>query len=197
MNLHVPQTEEARIEAIELMGVKNNLVTPRNGDPIIAAIQDFITSSYLLTKKDTFYNRAQFSQICSYMADANIHIDIPPPSIWKPMKLWTGKQVFNVLMRPNKKSSVLVNLEAKGRSFDKKEGRAPDFCPNDGYVIIQNSEIMCGCMDKSLVGDGNKHSLFYTILRDYGPLEAANAMNRLSKLCSRWLGNLYLLKFLL
>ncbi|PKY40391.1 beta and beta-prime subunits of DNA dependent RNA-polymerase [Rhizophagus irregularis] len=189
MNLHVPQTEEARIEAIELMGVKNNLVTPRNGDPIIAAIQDFITSSYLLTKKDVFYNRAQFTQICSYMADADTHIDIPPPSIWKPMKLWTGKQIFNVLMRPNKKSSVLVNLEAKGRSFDKKEGRVPDFCPNEGYAVIQNSEIMCGCMDKTLVGDGNKHSLFYTILRDFGSLEAASAMNRLSKLCSRWLAN--------
>ncbi|CAG8468336.1 8399_t:CDS:10 [Diversispora eburnea] len=189
MNLHVPQTEEARVEAIELMGVKNNLVTPRNGDPIIAAIQDFITASYLITKKDVFLNRAQFTQICSYMADAAIHFDIPPPAIIKPLKLWTGKQIFNVLMRPNKSSSVLVNLESKGRSFEKKEGRIPDMCPNDSYIVIRNSEIMCGAIDKSLVGDGNKHSLFYTILRDYGPLEAANAMNRLSKLCSRWLAN--------
>ncbi|CAG8537130.1 5091_t:CDS:10, partial [Scutellospora calospora] len=189
MNLHVPQTEEARVEAIELMGVKNNLVTPRNGDPIIAAIQDFITSSYLITKKDVFYNRAQFTQICSYMADADLHIDIPPPAIFKPVRLWTGKQIFNVLMRPNKNSSVLVNLESKGRSFEKNESRAPDMCPNDGYVVIQNSEIMCGAIDKSLVGDGNKHSLFYTILRDYGAEQAAEAMNRLSKLCSRWLAN--------
>ncbi|KAF0416431.1 beta and beta-prime subunits of DNA dependent RNA-polymerase [Gigaspora margarita] len=189
MNLHVPQTEEARVEAIELMGVKNNLVTPRNGDPIIAAIQDFITSSYLITKKDVFYNRAQFTQICSYMADADLHIDIPPPAIHKPVKLWTGKQIFNVLMRPNKSSLVLVDLESKGRSFEKCEGRAPDLCPNEGYVVIQNSEIMCGAIDKSLVGDGNKHSLFYTILRDYGAVQAANAMNRLSKLCSRWLAN--------
>ncbi|CAG8530365.1 3760_t:CDS:10 [Cetraspora pellucida] len=189
MNLHVPQTEEARVEAIELMGVKNNLVTPRNGDPIIAAIQDFITSSYLITKKDVFYNRAQFTQICSYMADADLHIDIPPPAIYKPVRLWTGKQIFNVLMRPNKSSSVLVNLESKGRSFEKSESRAPEMCPNDGYVVIQNSEIMCGAIDKSLVGDGNKHSLFYTILRDYGAVQAADAMNRLSKLCSRWLAN--------
>ncbi|CAG8437968.1 16808_t:CDS:10 [Acaulospora morrowiae] len=189
MNLHVPQTEEARVEAIELMGVKNNLVTPRNGDPIIAAIQDFITSSYLITKKDIFYNRAQFTQICAYMANADMHIDIPPPAIVAPVKLWTGKQIFNVLMRPNKRSNVLVNLESKGKSFEKKEGRTPDMCPNDGYVVIRNSEIMCGVIDKSLVGDGNKHSLFYTILRDYGAIEAANAMNRLSKLCSRWLAN--------
>src|SRR5689334_12872507 len=35
MNLHLPQTEEARSEAIQLMGVKYNLVTPRNGMPVI------------------------------------------------------------------------------------------------------------------------------------------------------------------
>ena len=31
MNLHLPQTEEAKAEALTLMGVKNNLITPRNG----------------------------------------------------------------------------------------------------------------------------------------------------------------------
>lgn len=84
MNLHLPQTEEAKAEALVLMGVrvdttpthcsfntpigvdvlgidrlseekrdvhgeifcfqtKANLVTPRNGEPLIAAIQDFLT----------------------------------------------------------------------------------------------------------------------------------------------------------
>ena len=90
-------------------------------------------------------------------------------------------------MRPNRESKVLVNLENKGRSFEKREGKPPEFCPNEGYVVIRNSMMICG-VDKSLVGDGNKHSLFYVILRDYGSFEAANAMNRLSKLCSGWLG---------
>lgn len=39
MNLHLPQTEEARAEAWVLMGNKYNLVTPRNGELLIAAIQ--------------------------------------------------------------------------------------------------------------------------------------------------------------
>ncbi|VTJ82831.1 Hypothetical predicted protein [Marmota monax] len=43
MNLHLPQTEEAKAEALVLMGTKANLVTPRNGEPLIAAIQDFLT----------------------------------------------------------------------------------------------------------------------------------------------------------
>lgn len=189
MNLHVPQTEEARIEAYELMGVKNNLVTPRNGEPLIAAIQDFITASYLITKKDRFYDRSQFTQICSYMADALMPIEIPPPTILFPVCLWTGKQLFNVLIRPTRSSQIVVNLESKCRSFIKLPGQIPDLCPNDGYLVIRNSEVMCGVMDKATVGDGNKKSLFYVILRDYGEIEVAQCMNRLAKLCCRWLGN--------
>ncbi|KAK6011476.1 DNA-directed RNA polymerase subunit A' domain protein, partial [Ostertagia ostertagi] len=58
MNLHVPQTQEARAEASLLMGVKSNLVTPRSGEPLVAAIQDFITGAYLMTHKDTFFDQS-------------------------------------------------------------------------------------------------------------------------------------------
>jgi DNA-directed RNA polymerase III subunit RPC1 len=30
-------------------------------------------------------------RICAYFGDANEKIDIPPPSILKPVELWTGK----------------------------------------------------------------------------------------------------------
>ncbi|KZT66991.1 beta and beta-prime subunits of DNA dependent RNA-polymerase [Daedalea quercina L-15889] len=197
MNLHVPQTEEARTEALELMSVKHNLVTPRNGEPVIAAIQDFITASFLISRKDTFFDRRQFTQICSYFGDANMQIDIPPPTIWKPVRLWTGKQIFNVLMRPNKQSKVLVNVESKCNKQEKPNAScypriknpALDLAPNDGWLVIVNSEIMCGVMDKATVGSGKKKSVFGIIMRDYGPHEAAAAMNRVAKLCARYLAN--------
>ncbi|KAJ2401988.1 DNA-directed RNA polymerase III subunit C1 (rpo31) [Coemansia sp. RSA 2559] len=185
MNLHVPQTEEARVEARELLGVRNNLVTPRNGEPIIGATQDFITTAYLITQKDRFYDRSQFVQIVSYCFDANVHIDIPPPCIVKPSRLWSGKQIINVLMRPNRATSLLLNLEAETKSF-KKSTSIPDLCPNDGYLIVRNSEIMCGILDKKVVGDGKKDSIFFIALRDYGTEEAASLMNRLAKLSARW-----------
>jgi len=78
MNCHVPQTEEARAEALTLMGVKENLVTPRNGEPMIAATQDFLTACYLLTRKDVFFDRAQFAQVCSFMVPGNIAAFIDP-----------------------------------------------------------------------------------------------------------------------
>ncbi|KAJ2688348.1 DNA-directed RNA polymerase III subunit C1 (rpo31) [Coemansia spiralis] len=184
MNIHLPQTEEARIEARELMGVRNNLVTPRNGDPIIGATQDFITSAYLITRKELFYDRSQFVQIVSYCFDADMHIDIPPPCIVKPRRLWSGKQVINVLMRPNKQCKTMLNLQAENKSF--RKSAIPDLCPNDGYLIIRNSEMICGTLDKSIVGEGKKTSMFFVALRDYGTTEAAALMNRLAKLSARW-----------
>ena len=190
MNLHVPQTEEARAEAINLMGVKNNLLTPKSGEPIIAATQDFITGSYLITHKDSFYDRSSMIQLLCMMSDADVQFDLPPPTIVKPVLLWTGKQVFSLLIKPNKKSKVVINLDAKAKTFIPPEkGLANEMSPNDGFVIIRGSQILSGVMDKSTLGDGKKHSVFYTILRDYGPDEAATTMNRMAKLCARFLGN--------
>ncbi|KAI6779475.1 uncharacterized protein J7T54_001891 [Emericellopsis cladophorae] len=189
MNLHVPQTEEARAEAINLMGVKNNLATPKNGEPIIAATQDFITAAFLLSSKDRFFDRKTFTYICNHMLDGKTHLDLPPPAIIAPQALWTGKQIFNILIRPNKESPVMINFDAKCRAYKARPGVHPDMDPNDGWLVVRNSEVMCGRMDKSTVGEGKKDSVFYVMMRDFGPEAAAQAMNRLAKLCARTLTN--------
>jgi DNA-directed RNA polymerase III subunit RPC1 len=189
MNIHVPQTEEARAEAINLMGVKWNLCTPKNGEPVIAATQDFISAAYLLSNKEMFFDRKTFTTLCMYMVDGNFQIDLPPPAIIKPEALWTGKQLFSVLLRPNRQSPVRINLDAKCRDYKARPGQTPDMDPNDGWLVIRNSEVMCGKMDKSTVGSGKKDSIFYVILRDFGPDEAVKAMNRLAKLAARYLTN--------
>ncbi|KAG5756272.1 hypothetical protein H9Q69_000549 [Fusarium xylarioides] len=189
MNLHVPQTEEARAEAINLMGIKHNLATPKNGEPVIAATQDFITAAFLLSSKDRFFDRKTFTYLCMHMMDGKTHLDMPPPAIIAPQSLWTGKQLFSMLMRPNKDSPVKVNLDAKCRAYKARPGQCPDMDPNDGWLVVRNSEVMCGRMDKSTVGTGKKDSIFYVILRDFGPDEAVIAMNRLAKLCARQLTN--------
>lgn len=191
MNLHVPQTEEARTEAKQLMGVKHNIVTPKNGEPIISAIQDFITAAFLLSSLDKFYDKKTFVTICLGMLEEGTKFDLPPPATIKPQMLWTGKQVFNVLMRPNEKDSVMVNLNAKCRDFKEyyHGNMSHRDLQDDSFLCIRNSEIMCGRMDKSTVGGGKKDSLFYIMYRDFGPDASATGMNRLSKLCARWLSN--------
>ncbi|XP_076809232.1 DNA-directed RNA polymerase III subunit RPC1-like [Clavelina lepadiformis] len=189
MNLHLPQTEEAKAEALLLMGTKNNMVTPRNGEPLIAAIQDFITAGHLLTQKDVFFTRAQASQIICYILsgdDQSTKVDLPPPALVKPCTLWTGKQVFSLILKPNNQCPVRVCLRAKGKQYC---GKGEDLCTNESFVVIYNSQLLAGAMDKATLGGGSKNNIFYILLRDYGENLAANAMWRLARICPMFLSN--------
>jgi DNA-directed RNA polymerase III subunit RPC1 len=216
MNVHVPQTEEARCEARLLMGVKYNMITPKTGDPLVAAIQDFITASYLLSHKDRFLDRSEFCQICCCLGDGLIDIDLPPPAIIKPQRMWTGKQVsacvargffwfflcltgavtlkvFGVLLRPSSRvpNPVSINLEVKNKNYKSKDGDAEKLwmTPNDAYVIFSDSELMCGLLDKKILGSGSKQNLIHLLLREYGPTVVAHRLSNLAKMCARFLGN--------
>lgn len=187
MNMHLPQTEEARTEAALLMNVNNNLITPRNGEPLVAASQDFLSASYLFTQKNAFFDREHFCQLVSYLGDAMEHIDLPPPAIFKPVQLWTGKQIFSLMVKPNAATRVLVNFEMKEKMYDQKKD-AKSLCKNDGYICFRKSELLSGAVAKSTVGTGSKQGLLYVLLRDYGSAESARVMNRLAKFCSRYFG---------
>ena len=192
MNLHLPQTEEARAEAIELMGLRHNLVTPRNGNPLIAAMQDFITASYVLTQKDVFLDRSELCQLLAGLSDAKLRFDIPSPSIVKPTALWTGKQVISCLLRPrlgdnaSEISFKRINLEGKTKTYS---GRNLDMCHMDGWLLVREGQLLMGTLDKSSVGGDSKASIFYVLLREFGSQYTIDCMTRLSKLCARYLGS--------
>ena len=52
MNIHSPQTEEARAEAKVLLDVKRNLFTPKNNTNVVGCIGDAITGNYLLGEEE-------------------------------------------------------------------------------------------------------------------------------------------------
>lgn len=180
-----------RAEAFYLMGVVRNLVTPKNGEPLVAATQDFLSGTYMLTSKDMFLTRERFCLLCCYFTDGSMHIDLPPPTILKPVELWTGKQIINVLLRPNRHSeNVMVNFELREREFSRPPGSEPEFmCSRDGYVIFQNSELICGALAKMTLGNGSKKGIFYNLIRDNSSHVAAACMGRIAKLAGRWFGN--------
>lgn len=182
MNVHVPQTERAQAEASVLMSVANNIVTPRHGEPIIAATQDFITGLYLITGKDTFFDRERFGQLVSYFAGGRVRIR---PAICRPIELFTGKQLVEALIVDSLSDVVGntgVSLVGTNRSFKGHEDQ------NDGDVVILDSSYYFGRLDKSIVGGENKKdSLFYAIMK-IDNAAAVKAMNGMTKLCSRYLG---------
>lgn len=89
--------------------------------------------------------------------------------------MWTGKQIFSLIFRPNNKCPVKANLFSKGKSYTKNQ----EFCVKDGFVLIRNSELLAGTVDKSHLGSGGKGgNIFYIILRDFGQEYAIKSMWR-------------------
>ena len=115
--MDLPQTEEARTEASQLMAVHQNLVTPRNGEPLVAPSQDFLLGCVLVDAARSILHKGPIRQLVSYFGDAEEHIDIPIPAILKPVPLWTCKQVFSTMLRPNKDSQALCSFETKEKNY--------------------------------------------------------------------------------
>lgn len=77
-------------------------------------------------------------------------------TVLQPIELWTGKQLFSVLVRPHTNVRVYVNLTVKEKNYmkPKEEGeREMDaMCPNDGFVYFRNSELLSGQLGKATLG---------------------------------------------
>ncbi|KAI3386318.1 hypothetical protein SNEBB_004314 [Seison nebaliae] len=197
MNLHLPQTNESKAEAYVLMASKNNLVTPRNGEPLIAAIQDFITASYILTKKNSFFDKMELMRITSsllFHGNEKYVIEIPLPCIIKPRRLWSGKQIFSMLLKMvGKQFGEMdetfggINLRVKTKSY--KDGMNDELAFNESFVVIRNSELLSGVIDKSLIGSGSRNNIFYALLGTLGNEAAAHAMTLLARLAPVFLSH--------
>lgn len=131
MNVHFPQDEISRAEAYNIVNANNQYVKPTSGEPIRALIQDHVVSAVLLTKKDTFFSADEFNQLlyCAGLSAASpasfngkfgqkvciLNSDYEmqplPPAIWKPVPLWTGKQVISALLNHITKGRPPFNVE--------------------------------------------------------------------------------------
>jgi hypothetical protein len=46
-----------------------------------------------------------------------LQIELPPPAVLKPVPLWTGKQLFNVLLRPHSGIDLSASFEMKAKNY--------------------------------------------------------------------------------
>ena len=153
MNLHVPQSEEARAEAILLMRVQDQLISPRYGGPIIGALRDFVTGAYLLTKEDTTLTVQEFSNLAMLGGYTEA---LPKPSIkTKDGPAYTGKQLFSLFL-PKDFNYVITSKWSKGTKGSQKD------------VVIKNGELISGVIDKSSIGAEEPESVLHRIAKDYG-----------------------------
>ncbi len=128
MNLHVPQTEEARAEAEMIMQVQKQIITPKNGTNIIGCIEDAVAGLYLLTKELSFTKKEAIQLLVS----AGI---FEPDKFKKFKQNVSGKEVFSALLPDD--------FDFVGKAKDGSD------------VIVKKGKLVEGVIDKNSVGDEN------------------------------------------
>ena len=173
MNLHVPQGEEAQTEARLLMQVQDQILSPRFGGPIIGAIRDFITASYLFTRKTNVLTK---EEVCRLLVASGFEGPLPEPAIKEPKPLWTGKQIFSLFL-PKDLNYVLKSTVCRNCTTCMGES-----CPNDAYVVVKDGNLKCGIIDRRSIGAEQSESLLHRIIKDYGSQAGRKFLNKICQL---------------
>jgi len=148
MNLHIPQTEEARAEAEYLMEVETQLISPKFGLSVMGCIQDAISGNFLLTR-DLEYTREE-------AIDLLFAVGITDFSRLGRKAKVPGKEIFSTLIPED----FNYMGRSKGCISPKKDCEdCPLFkakkCEKDARVVIKNGRLEEGIMDKSNLGEGS------------------------------------------
>eukprot|EP00178_Gracilaria_changii_P002976 TRINITY_DN1436_c0_g1_i1.p1 TRINITY_DN1436_c0_g1~~TRINITY_DN1436_c0_g1_i1.p1 ORF type:complete len:1836 (-),score=205.39 TRINITY_DN1436_c0_g1_i1:2057-7564(-) len=157
MNLHVPQSHQTRAEVQELMLVPHCIVSPQGNKPVMGIVQDTLLGCMLFTQRDTFLERDFVMNLLMHVGDWDGIV--PEPTIYKPRPLWTGKQIFSLILPP-------VNLIRFNKTHPDDENT--DISPGDTKVYISRGELICGIVDKSTVGT-SANGLIHVTWKEFGP----------------------------
>ena len=180
MNLHVPQSEEARTEAELLLKVQNHILSPRFGGPILGGIQDFISSVFQFTSLDSLYNRKDALKLL-YMGDVfttkpEFSLDDVTPVKTDPEMLYSGKQIFSTLF-PND-----LNIKVKSKFCKKCEVCKEEGCEYDAYVVIKNGILITGTIDENSFGAMQSNSILQRVIKDHGNARGREFLDNATKM---------------
>ncbi|WVZ51464.1 hypothetical protein U9M48_002610 [Paspalum notatum var. saurae] len=176
MNMHVPQSYETRAEVFELMMVPKCIVSPQANKPVMGIVQDTLLGCRKITKRDTLIEKDVFMNILMWWEDFDGKI--PAPAILKPRPVWTGKQVFNLIIP---KQINLINFSSWHN--EKEKGLV---IPSDTVVRIEKGELLSGILCKKTLGTGSG-SLIHVIWEDVGPDAARKFLGHTQWLVNYWL----------
>jgi DNA-directed RNA polymerase subunit A' len=107
MNIHSPQTEEARAEAKVLLDIKRNLISPKNNTNLIGCIGDAITGGYLLGLGE--FSKEYANQL---LHKSGVDVQISKNNI-------SGMEIFSTILPKMNFSNDSVNIK-EGKIIDGK-----------------------------------------------------------------------------
>ncbi|PGG97586.1 hypothetical protein AJ79_09149 [Helicocarpus griseus UAMH5409] len=189
MNMHFPQNEIARAEAMQLADTDHQYLSATAGKPLRGLIQDHISMGTWFTSRDTFFDKDDYYQLLySCLRPENSHtvtdkILLMEPTIYKPQKLWTGKQVIStVLMNITPTRLHGLNLTGKSSTRGDRWGEGSE----EGQVIVQDGELLCGILDKAQLGP-SAGGLIHSVHEVYGHVVAGKLIGVIGRLMTKFL----------
>ena len=189
MNMHFPQNEIARAEALQIADTDHQYLVATQGKPLRGLIQDHISMGVWLTNRDTMFDEGDYHQLlyASLRPEDNHtlsdRIKTVAPAVMKPMQMWTGKQIVTTVLR-NITTSSHPGLTLVGKS--QTDGDRWGDNKEEGSVIFQAGELLCGILDKAHLGPsagGFVHSIYET----YGHTTAGKLLSVLGRLLTKLL----------
>jgi len=180
MNLHVPQSEEARTEAELLLKVQEHILSPRFGGPILGGIQDFISSVFQFTSKDALYNKKSALKLL-YLGDIfennpDFSLDQLEPAVTDPEIMYSGKQIFSTLFPDD------LNIRVRSKFCKKCDVCEEEDCPYDAYVEIKNGYLITGTIDENSFGAMQSNSILQRIIKDHGNARGRQFLDSATKM---------------
>jgi DNA-directed RNA polymerase beta' subunit len=188
MNMHFPQNESARSEALLIADTDHQYLSGTAGAPLRGLIQDHISICVGLTSRDTFFTREEYQQLLySSLRPEDRHttsgtIETIKPAILKPRALWTGKQVITTILKNIKPSTH------PGLTFESKSQVARSFWgkgSEEDVVIFEDGDFLCGILDKKQIG--NKQGFVSAVYETYGHTAAGRLLSVLGRLLTKML----------
>ncbi|ELP94337.1 DNA-directed RNA polymerase II subunit RPB1, putative [Entamoeba invadens IP1] len=176
MNLHIPQTLEARAEISVLMMTPTQIITPEKNCPIMGIVQDTQCGSYIITKRQTFIEKLIFYNILQWLDKLNV--TVPIPAILKPKPLWTGKQVFTLILPP-------INYENGDYSIGTLLKKGP--CYDDSKVYIHKGILVTGYLCNSSGFGKNQSGIVHSIYKDVGMEATKIFFNQTQATVNSWM----------
>ena len=130
----------------------------------------------LMTQRDTFIDHEEAMQLFMWVPELGNSGEVnqlPQPAILKPKPLWSGKQIYSLLI-PH------LNLQ-------RLKDRANLYCcPKDSNVLIEQGELLQGSLTKQIVGSVGQ-GLVHLIQREFGHKRCAEFLSAVQKLVNNWL----------
>lgn len=187
MNMHFPQNEIARAEALQIADTDHQYLVATSGKPLRGLIQDHISMGVWLTNRDTMYTQEDYHQLLyNCLRPENSHtatdrIQSIPPAMIKPVPLWTGKQVVTTVLK-NIIPGSYPGLTLNGRSQTASGRWGKD--SEEGTVIFKDGELLCGILDKAHLGPTGS-GFVHSVYEAYGHTIAGKLLSAMGRLLTK------------